>query len=434
MPARKTLPLLWLAAYLLVNAACHLSAGTNADSRLAALLAMSRDGTFRIDAYREMTDDWSRTPDGHYYSNKAPGAMFMAVLPFWAWDCAFPTTWENKAGALKFLSYLLQLVPFLILVLALCRWWRLTPAAEVILLAAVLFGNSAALFMSTFYGHGLASVLFLAAIYFTLRRSYAWAGSGLGFCVLTDYSAALFVVPFLVWIFSRDRRAVFAFIAGALPAAALWCWYHAAAFGSPFAIANQFQNPVYQDVVGEAGNVWGVLRPFPRFGVLAELLFGTSRGILWTQPWVLFCMAFPLFAKLEEDTRAVYLLLFTCTLLLLGMNASFGGWHGGLPPGPRYLSAVFPAWGVWLGWNFDRLGGGAKATAVLLVGFSVAFSALVYATELSAGVTPLWPLYLKRATDLTPSVLARLALLIPLLGSLIFFSYRLARTRVVSTT
>ena len=54
--------------------------GWNQNSRFALVRAMTERNTLRIDAYRDSTGDravWR----GHYYSDKAPGASLLAVIP-----------------------------------------------------------------------------------------------------------------------------------------------------------------------------------------------------------------------------------------------------------------------------------------------------------------------------------------------------------------
>ena len=65
--------------------------GWNQDSRLDLLHALVVQKSFAIDAYHENTGDKSIN-NGHYYSDKAPGIVFIA-LPF----CA-------AAGVLRVLS------------------------------------------------------------------------------------------------------------------------------------------------------------------------------------------------------------------------------------------------------------------------------------------------------------------------------------------
>ena len=57
------------------------SRGWNQNSRLDLLHALLVQKTFKIDAYHENTGDKS-IHDGHYYSDKAPGIVFLAQPAF----------------------------------------------------------------------------------------------------------------------------------------------------------------------------------------------------------------------------------------------------------------------------------------------------------------------------------------------------------------
>lgn len=59
----------------------HQRPGWNQNSRLDLLHALFVHQTFKIDAYHENTGDKS-VHDGHYYSDKAPGIVFLALPAF----------------------------------------------------------------------------------------------------------------------------------------------------------------------------------------------------------------------------------------------------------------------------------------------------------------------------------------------------------------
>ena len=67
--------------------------GINSASRLATMASMVENRSFSINDYApaestifHWTGDWSRTPDGTYYSNKAPGPMLLAYPVYWVLD------------------------------------------------------------------------------------------------------------------------------------------------------------------------------------------------------------------------------------------------------------------------------------------------------------------------------------------------------------
>ena len=55
---------------------------TNVMSRVALMLALTEKYSFEISPWQELTLDWSRTPEGSYYSNKAPAPSLLAAPLF----------------------------------------------------------------------------------------------------------------------------------------------------------------------------------------------------------------------------------------------------------------------------------------------------------------------------------------------------------------
>lgn len=421
----------WIVGFFLINIACHLSAGTNADSRFAALLALVENHNFQIDPYVNLTVDWSQTPDGHFYSNKAPGPILIAAPFFFSIVKLGFSRVENrsererllikyKASWLKLFSYLFQLLPFMFI----GYFWSLKLLEQKVdlptvclSLAALLFGNTAAVFMSAFYGHGMTAVWVLSMVLCARFQKYYGVGLCFGFAVLTDYSAILFALPLLLLI-QQDAKTFIKIILGGLFPLCLWILYHSSCFGSPFHIANQFQNPLFKDVT-ERGNLWGILLPFPKFTTLAQLIGGPSRGMIWVVPWILVLIVWSLVNALRgrgaDISAELKFSIFGLGLLLI-MNSCFGGWHGGLTPGPRYLSSIFPVFALSIPFCFGKMSVGWQRVLFVSICSSVFFTALVYSTNISPPLVPLWPLYLRQTVvNPTASSVARMALVLPLL-------------------
>jgi hypothetical protein len=385
----------------------------NPYSRYALLSAIAEDHTLAIDAYRKDTCDWSHAPDGHYYSNKAPGAALLA-LPFYlpvdalvvahAGDRATRDARRLQArdAVLDYLAIVMQVIPFALLVMVgaslLTTAGASRPALELAALA-VLFGNTASLLMNMFYGHGLTVVLTLGLALAGHRRRFFWVGLLLGLAVLTDYSSALFapivlgfaLAPGSPTAASRPARLARLGLGGLAPFL-LFVGYHKLCFGGAFTLPNKYQNPVFVEVGQRA--LWGVIDFLPNPRVAYALLFGPGRGLLFTQPWVLvLTLLLPGLLwrrRLGETRRALGRILlplgFLGLLLLFLMNASFGGWHGGVCPGPRYLSAALPLVGLALGLAYDRLPRPARAVLWLTVLPSLVIFAIVW-----AGDVAVWP-------------------------------------------
>jgi hypothetical protein len=385
----------------------------NPYARHATLQAIAEEHGLAIDGYRGATCDWAHSPDGHYYSNKAPGPTLLAVPFYLPVDAMVVAHAKNRAerddrrkqardAVLSYLAIALQAVPFALVVLlaaqALARQGASRQAIELATLA-MLFGNTASLLMNTFFGHGMAALFTLALALALLDRRLFLAGLLFGLDVLTDYGSALFLpVLGLLVLFSgepgiraRVRRLV-RFALGGLAPLLVFVAYHAYCFGGPFTLPNKYQNPVFVEKGHKA--LWGVIDFLPNWPTAEALLFGSGRGLLVTQPWVLLLLALliplvwtrrPWGERLPAIRTVVPFALGGFALLFL-MNASFGGWHGGVCPGPRYLSAILPVIGLALGLTYDKLPRALRPVLWLAVLPSLALFALVW-----AGEPAVWP-------------------------------------------
>ena len=115
----------WCLAFVFMSVAVWYDGGMNAGSRFATLRAMSLRHTFKINRYvdRDWTCDWARTPDGSYYSNKAPAPMLLAFPVTWAmdrvlfaWDPQLRHS-EPSLGYKTLVSVLFQVLPCALTVL-----------------------------------------------------------------------------------------------------------------------------------------------------------------------------------------------------------------------------------------------------------------------------------------------------------------------------
>lgn len=340
---------------------------SNSASRLMTMAAMTEYHSFEVTPYIhpvEWMHDWSRTPDGKYYSNKAPGPMLIGFPVYWLTDKLInPGTDTASRNDFRYrqqwiymmvLAFTLQIIPLLLLILWIEKTYlrdRFTALEKNILVTMILLGNTASFFYTNWGGHGLVATLTLGCGIALYRGSYALLGLLFGASLLSDYGNAMLVLPLLAGIFIRTsgRATVSALVklalGGVLPGI-LWIIYHQICFGGPLTIANQFQNPLFVDMTHVKHNIWGIFAPIPSFDVLLELFFGDRRGLLKTQPWILIFLTWlSLYWSshaIEKNKRSVLVFALTGLFSLLLMNASFGGWESGSSPGPRYLSAVFP--------------------------------------------------------------------------------------------
>jgi hypothetical protein len=347
----------WAALFVVLGALGVQIGGTNAVARIAGLRAFTEEGSLNIDHYHDWSDDWSRAPSGHYYPDKAPGGVLFGIPAFFVIDFPFrqfagePRDNQGRAAPpglpeLFLLCFVMQLLPFSLLVLHISRKCEGLFGGDLpahFFALAALFGNTAALYMNTYFGHGLAALLTLSGFFAWLRGRYGTASAFLAASLLTDYGTGLVVPFFLAATLWRERswRPLGKISLAALPFALIWIWYHTVAFGSPFALSTKFCNPDLIEPVSGASLLEGMYGLVPSPRVFAKLLFGPERGILYTQPWLL--AIFPLLFARTHLPRGTKLFLMGSLLALLWMNSSIGGWHGGWGVGPRYLCLLFPS-------------------------------------------------------------------------------------------
>ena len=368
----------WVWLFLAINLCTTTVSSVNPAARWAMMVAMIEDHSFRIDKYYWHTIDWSRTPDGHYYSNKAPGPSLLGFPVFWVLDkldAGELTTRVDRdshrshemENTLHTLSILTQAIPLALIVLLLFDHLQKlgVPRAGLHLGAvALLFGNTASLFVNTYFGHTMAAIFVLLMLFAIQKRRPVQIGLYFGLSVMCDYADMLLIVPLILALFMTRqiswKRIWLIGIGGAGPAA-LFAYYHQVCFGSPFTLSTKYVNPMFVDV--KVPSVWGVLRILPDLSVMKRLLYFPERGLAFTQPWVLVCIALTLVvvwmhhADVVQRKALNWLSAFAVVGLavFLWMNSCWGGWHGGATCGPRYLGSVLPVFGLIIPLLYPRL-------------------------------------------------------------------------------
>jgi hypothetical protein len=441
----------WVLLFLLIQAVVDIDGFVNSYSRWATLVAMSEHRTFRIDEYQSHTIDWAKTPNGHYYSNKAPGPMLLGYPLFAVMDKHVTrglTTPEARDGKrlehrrtiLHWLSFATQAMPMggvvLLLIGVLSRKgypvWVLHTTT-----VALLFGQTGALFMNTYFGHGFVVLAVVLLILAHVLNKPVWMGIALGVAVLSDYSGMLLIpgVAFALWIERRLSFRRLGFIAaGAAVPAALFAYYHWRCFGAPWVLANKFQNTGFVDLAEDRHALWGIIRILPKLDVIGELLVGKTRGLLFTQPWTLLLLGVLPFwfpwrkraIRLGQIPRGVGWLALITFPMVVWMNASFGQWHGGATPGPRYLSVALPALALLIPILFSGGPAFVRHLLVAAVAFSVLPFFLLYSTTdiLSQPGVAILPSYLRMLVSGNGEALERAVFLIAGFGLVGYRAYR----------
>ena len=317
------------------------------------------------------TGDWSFY-NGNYYSNKAPGALFLGILTYAPLHCleylVFGFLDDIFTDVINL--YIVNLVQSA-LPAALAAWilfhilQMLGTGKNASAFWALAYGLGTPVFCysSMLWGYGLAACCFMFAIYFYLKNSHKemiFCGLFTGYAVLSDYLCGVLVPAFAVMIFLRaylencggkkerfvkSIKSLSCFALGGIPMFLLYAMYHKICFNSFFAPATVFNNPLFHDKE-MIGGTFGSFRPF----IILKLLFSQHRGLLFYSPVLLGC--FSGFLNMIRDKREKKILAWGLVFIILAslfIVATFNGWHGGHSFSARYLIPVIPALAVLCG-------------------------------------------------------------------------------------
>ena len=371
----------------------------NQNSRLALTRALVEHRSPIIDDYHASTGDKSQR-DGHFYSDKAPGASLLA-LPAYALFYAgtrlaggelpefrvvpldpsaelagqIPDADARAPGdrlaynqAHRTALYLCRLLSTSLLAVAgvlalylLARRQLLpgTTSRRPALLLALLYGlaTPAFVYSTALYGHQPCADLLLLGLALTVlgessthpRSVAVLTGLCLGLAVVCEYPAAVpvaLIFGFIAW--RRGPRFAAWTALGGLPCALVLTAYHVAAFGHPLKTGYDF---VYLAEFAEGMRVnYGIHAP--RAAVTLELLFGRFRGLFYLAP-VLILAAWGLvvdalrpaprdMSKGAWPRRQLAWLALAIVGFYLALGSGYYMWDGGAAVGPRHCVPMLP--------------------------------------------------------------------------------------------
>lgn len=395
-------------------------------SRLDLLHAVYQDRTLRIDTYHTNTLDKAFF-EGHYYSDKAPGTVVLA-LPFFfvaAWcvesagialesatgwlatswaACALALGLSTAAGGLACWRWLSRFVPERIAFMT---------------MLAVFLGAVPLPYTTMMFSHGLVVALLSIALWAISKQSdsatngagtagriwlaaHRWdvgAGLACGWAVASEYTAGIVVVGIFLWLLFLEWRRAVPFTLGAIPPLLMIPAYSWACLGDPFTLPYSYQASFPPMQEGLYAIKW------PDGGIAFKLLFGPDRGLLFWSPF-LAMMAFG-YPKLFQRSRALFWLAYAAPALrLVVISGRVWDWPAGPSFGPRYLAPILPllALPCALGSRrFPRLGASLALVSILLTLIATLTDACPFFQE---GSTPLFnlhvPLWLKG--DFSPNL------------------------------
>ncbi|PIR48379.1 hypothetical protein COU80_04495 [Candidatus Peregrinibacteria bacterium CG10_big_fil_rev_8_21_14_0_10_55_24] len=410
MPHRAFLFVLF-GTFLFAYSYVHRADGWNQVSRLDLLHALVQEHTIRIDSYHENTQDKAFVR-GHYYSEKAPGIVVLAIPAFVfssealkavGMDIDSPrgwllSSWITTVGSVGILTALGAVALYLLLL----QWVE----ARIALMAifALFLGSLPFPYATMLFSHaavaGLLAIALWALFADMIRGVLArWnieiAGLCCGFAVASEYPFILIVgCIFVVLLVEHRCRALRFALAASLPML-LIPLNNFLVTGSPLHLG---YGQVALDQLGLLHQ--NELRIFgfglPKFDVLFAMLFSQYRGLFFWTPFLV--LTLPGFTHLYRRERKFFWCSISPVLLYsIAFSANYY-WFGGAALGMRHLTPLIPLLAVpaALGAAEFRLFAGFMAAISL---FLMGTATFLNTMPPSLATAPIWSHYVPLFKD-----------------------------------
>ncbi len=397
-PERSRYALLFLALLLPFTYFNHNDGGNQA-VRIAELHSIVLKHTIRIDAYHEITGDKALI-DGHYYSEKAPAMVALALPSFaitvWiqqllgidpdskpAWRVSEWIATAASGGALTALGG----VAFFSMLKA-----RFDALTAVIATFGLFLGSLTWPYAASLFAHsatiGLLSIALWAALGTPSSRRDYLAGAAAGLAVASEYPGVIPCAILGLYLGYTSLPRMWRYGLGTVPAAVLILANNYLTTGSPLMVSYG-SNANFPEISARSGMGFNL----PDSGVMLGLIWGEYRGLLFWCP-VLFMSAIGLVDLIRRDRALAAMVIATVTLILLQVSA-FVTAFGGNAIGPRYLAPALPCIGVAAAYGIKRW----PELGLILLMVSIAPMGLVTAIAIDPPgdvLTPLQSFYLVR--------------------------------------
>ena len=343
-------------------------------------VAIARDGTVQLDRFLPVIQERAgerpgqveESDDGHFYSHfpiapslaavPAVGALALAGVPPGDWDA------HMEAGHLtgSLLAAIAVALFFLLLT-------RLTTPGRAFVVAAIFAWGTMIWTVAGqgLWGHSLAVLALVAALYALVTERWALAGLALSTMVAARPSTALVALLLAPLLVRRPYAPLWALL-GALPPALAVAWFNTAAYGCITCTG-------YSDDLGtEAGFS----------GPLVEGLLGNTvspgRSIFVYSPVLLLSIAGGVLAW----RRRLYLCAALAVVAHVLLLSKWFEWWGGEVFGPRQLVDVLPLFALLLVPALDRWR--ASRDFVWLFGALAGLSVLIHLLGAGMWTSTLW--------------------------------------------
>jgi len=377
----------------------------NERSRLYLTVALFEQRSFVIDTARNqfgaVFDE--ATFGGHYFTDKAPGASLLALLPY-AVVRLFVDGQHVTLPLLLGIGRYAVMVPLGIVAFfafeSLCTGLGLGRPATRFAALSYLLATPAFHYSAAFFGHQIVgTTLLLALLLIVKQRSLSTKAAGMalvsagvlaGVAGLTEYQALLGVLGLCATVVTlsegRRIRAFSYFALGGLPCALFLAYYHRACFGGPFELSYHHLSHLDLAEVHRQG-LGGV--SVPSLAGLTGSLFSLHRGLFATSPHLLLSF-YGVWCWSRRGHAALAHCIAATALGYCVFVAASATWEAGWGYGPRLLVPVLPMLSLFVAAALDdALRSSNRRQAILLSG--LVWSALLVSVMSFQVITALFP-------------------------------------------
>jgi hypothetical protein len=380
--------------------------GWNQNSRFALVRAIIEHHTLQIDIYMNHTGDRALF-EGHFYSDKAPGASLLALAPVAAARGVdrlvgidpegFPgIAWTSYVAAVA-TSAVFTVIAALA-VFWLCIEWGYSRQAAIFAALAYGLATPAWCYATLFMEHALTAGCLMLAFTIAQRprlsaRAEVLVGLWTGLAVVCELQASIPAAFIVVLALTNAREnhprgmgaAVLRIFAGGLAMGLVFFAYNTAAFGSPFHVGYSSE----EGFVGMKAGFFGISTP--SFARLLAILGGRYRGLLPLAP-VVAAMPFGLLAlaRVPARRRAVVTAFAVIAFYFL-LNASYFYWEGGWAYAPRHVMPTLPFLALGLAPLWDSWGRAGRAVLLAAALTGAALTIIAVSTTPQPPSNVRWP-------------------------------------------
>ena len=333
----------------------------NTASRLMLTYAMVDRGTVCLDGLSRQTGDiaWFQ---GHYYCDKFPGFSLVAAIPYalTRWILRLPphprdveamAYWPADYWVTLGTSGLFTALTAVLLV-RMARKLGCSPRTAAIPALAYGLATPAYVYATLAYGHQLSAFALFGAFWLLWSRAdgresgrLVAAGFLASWAAVTELqvgpaSAILAVYLAVQCLIGRRRPEALAYfgLGAALPALALLGYN---VLGVRFPLGRGLLSPCHRRVRQSPQPEESARPPRPNLDLVAPLLWGEQRGLLFYAPILLLAIPGWFVLAMRRQVSLAACSLAVCPAVFL-VNLSYPEWTGGWSTGPRLLLPLLP--------------------------------------------------------------------------------------------